>query len=694
MPASEVLVPEYHHKKPFSKLTKVYIDFEYNQSKSMYMNLVACSMLVEGEGMRTWWLDQDESARAELKAKLKSMRETHLFFAFNVVAEASSFISLKLNPAKFAWVDLQLEYKMLINHNHKYMYGDQLIKGKRRRTKAPKIFYNRTEEEDKKADSSKPEKSLVAAVFKMLGKDLNLKHKDEMRDLIISEPDTWSEEQKKAVLLYCDSDVEILPPLFRAIANAFKTSDASVKYHEAAWRGQSAARTALMMQTGYPVNPTRVSNFSKSVSSILNDLCKDINEQFPEAGFFSYNKRTDHYTMKQKPLRDFIDTTDYADKWKKTDGGTKGTPQHSLALDAWTRHFSYSHDYPRGNVAAQIIRFLKTKQNLNGFLPAPKKGTGKDRKTFFDSYGPDDRARAWLNPYGSQSSRFQPAATGFIPLKSAWMRSLIEPKEGFSICGIDYGSEEFLLAALLSKDEKMYQSYASGDPYLHFAKLAGAVPEDGTKEEYPLERLRFKSTVLGIGYLMAKFSLASKLTLDTGERHSPEDAEKLINLYFEVYRGYKSWIEGVQHEYIRKNHLKLLDGWVMYGDNPNIRSVSNCPVQGAGACILRKAIQLAQDRGLRVIIPLHDALYIEYPDHKVGDPDILAECMKEAFGHYFKGDKITHEWSQAIRLDLDIWGPSHEDTYIATPGGLKAKTQKIYIDPRAKTEYERFSAYF
>ena len=103
-----------------------------------------------------------------------------------------------------------------------------------------------------------------------------------------------------------------------------------------------------------------------------------------------------------------------------------------------------------------------------------------------------------MNIYGAQSSRSQPAATGFLFLKPAWMRSLCQPNRGRAIASFDYGSQEFLISALVSKDKNMLWAYASGDVYLALAKLAGAVPQDGTKSEYKAERDLFKATTLGI----------------------------------------------------------------------------------------------------------------------------------------------------------------------------------------------------
>ncbi|TXH10668.1 MAG: hypothetical protein E6R04_04865 [Spirochaetes bacterium] len=667
-------------------MTRIHLDFEYNHTNRARMNLVCCHLIEDGKQGIDYWLDGDEKARFALKELLKEYRDAgDSLVCFSATAEASALIALGLDPTKFKWIDLQAEWKMLINHNSRWAYGDQIIDGKKKTTKPPKSKWDMTEEEKRDSDHSKPDTNLVACAYKLLGVEIDSDHKTKMRDLIISCPASWAPEDRQAVLDYCRSDTEILPKLLDRFLDLYREDPArhSGAYTAEAvhWRGETGARAALIEKTGYPVNREKVTNFAATVPDILNDIREDINRQFPEIKVFVKNK-DGSYTAKQKPQMDFIDASPYASRWMQTDG-----KKHSLALEAWTRHYNYQHDYPEGNFPAQMIRFLKTKQNLNGFIPS----SGK--KTFFDTYSDDGRARCYLNPYGSQSSRFQPPSTGFIPLKSAWMRSLIEPLPGFAITSIDYASQEFLICALLSKDQKMYESYVSGDPYLAFAKLAGAVPKEGTKDSHPLERSRFKSTVLGIGYLMGPISLAAKLTADTGIPHTEDDARKLTELYFSVYDRYSYWVEETIGEYRRRGFLTLPDGWVMHGDNPNHRSIANCPVQGTGAAIMRRAIHLSQKRGLKIIFPLHDAKYMEHPVGELWRVDVLANSMVEAFGHYFK-DPVVHGWSQAIRLDYDIWGPDLTDGYVTTPAGRKVKSQKIYIDPRGKNEYERFKKFF
>ena len=67
------------------------------------------------------------------------------------------------------------------------------------------------------------------------------------------------------------------------------------------------------------------------------------------------------------------------------------------------------------------------------------------------------------------------------------------------------------ITAALSGDAAMMQAYRSGDPYLAFAKQAGAVPSDATKDSHPIERNRFKVCALAVQYGMQEHGLAQAL---------------------------------------------------------------------------------------------------------------------------------------------------------------------------------------
>ena len=387
------------------------------------------------------------------------------------------------------------------------------------------------------------------------------------------------------------------------------------------------------------------------------------------------------FTWDQKATKAWVEKSDHRHKWRPTPKG-----DFSLSFDAFADHFHARHSFPEDCFGSQIKRYLTFKRNLNGFLPA-----AKGKSNFWDFVGDDNRVRPYMGIYGSQSSRSQPKATGFLFLKSAWMRSLCTPDNGRAVSGIDYKSEEFYLAALMSNDQNMIMAYESGDPYSWFAKACGAMPEDGSKETHPEIRDAFKATVLALQYMMGDESLAKKLTADTGTKWTKNMAakqSKMFNRTFEDFAQYRE--EFVQDG--QSTYQISWDGWILFKDNPNPLSIGNWPIQTAGAVIMREAVRLAQDRNIDVIFTLHDALYIEHDCNDYDSPRILAECMQKAFQMVMSTDRT-------IGLDIDWWSPNYEgkfeeikEEYLSH--GVDCSVKGKYIDPRGKKEYENFKQYF
>ena len=106
--------------------------------------------------------------------------------------------------------------------------------------------------------------------------------------------------------------------------------------------------------------------------------------------------------------------------------------------------------------------------------------------------GADGRNRCLLSPFASRTGRNQPSNTKFIFGPSVWLRGLIRPEPGMAVAYLDYEQQEFGVGAALSGDRAMIDAYVSGDPYLAFARQAGAAPSHATKETHAAERDQFK----------------------------------------------------------------------------------------------------------------------------------------------------------------------------------------------------------
>ncbi len=673
-------------------LRSVFLDFEFNQTTEENVNLVSCATYdLHNEQRGVWWLHNEHNRQHELSTYL---RQFQTVVGYACVAEARSFLALGLDPLKFEWLDLFLEYRQLTNHNDELQWGKQLVNGKVRFVKKPKPKWERSEDDGL---GFKATHSLAEATYKLTGEIRDTEEKDAARKLIISDPEEFTDQEKKRILRYNLDDVVFLPKIWQRQKEEFRKLDPGTPIRdylvEAKLRGRYSALTAIMESRGYPINVEATKNFSAQVPHILMECQRDINGQFPKNKPFKWNKATTKFSLNEAVTRGWLEANVDAGRWMKTDGGKKKQPKLSLSLEAWEKQFAFKHSYPRGNFGAQMVRYLKLKQSLYGFS-----ASGGARKNFWDSVGSDGRVRPYMNIFGAQSGRSQPAASGFMFLKPAWMRSLVEPEHGKFLAGIDYGQQEFFLSGLESEDQNMIDAYLSGDPYLFGAKLAGAIPKDGTRQTHKAERDLFKNTYLGILYGMTRVGLAAKLSGDTGREYTEDEAQEQIDIFEESFPDYMDWKRELMDDYSAGYAIRLPCGWRHWCDNDNVRSVCNVPIQGFGASIMRKAVDLAETRGAKVVFTLHDAIYIEgWNKNFERDLSILYTAMKDAFQYYFK-DTAYEKVSGQIKLDPFAWSPGFQpDSERQFNYGFEpvvCPMSNLYIDERAGDDYERFKKYF
>jgi hypothetical protein len=678
---------------------KVFIDFEFNRVTERKVNLVCCSLQVDNQKPEEYWLHPRRSngksldhVHSKLASRLDKLREQGaIFVAYSVEAEARSFIALGLEPMDFKWYDLYLEWAMITNHNHKMAYGKQYIDGKLRTTRPPNKW-------DETEDNSKPGKGLASACYKLTGEILDTEHKTEMRNLIISDPLTFSKEEQKLIQDYCTSDIKHLPKMLDAITAELQRLLPSKQYQylveELLLRGQYAALTAHRTTNGYPINYEWTCNFADHVDDIIGEVAQEINEHHPKVKAFTHIKEKKYWKKNDKLIREWVAQYCFENRisnWKKS----KKTGEFSLETKQWEKFFHFSHDYPLDNFGAQMVRYYRLKKSLNGFVEAKTVKVAK-RKKFWDSYDPiDNVVRPFMGIYGAQSSRSQPGATGFIPLKAAWMRALIAPPPGEFMGSWDYKAEEFFIRAIESGDKNMQAAYLSGDAYMWTAINDGFAPQGATKDSHPFERSVFKIVALALQYGMTKYGLAIELTQKLKRHFSEEEAQAFIDRYYALYLDNHRYTNEVIWDYKTDDYIKLPCGWYMFGDNPNDRSTINCPGQGLGGSAMRCADIMAWKAGLQIPYTLHDALYLRGKhENRIDEMETLADCMIDGFAKQFRTQ--DQPLARKIMLDGDLWGPEFDDkiSYIESRGGWTIKQQQIYIDDRAQSEYEKFSKYF
>jgi DNA polymerase family A len=238
--------------------------------------------------------------------------------------------------------------------------------------------------------------------------------------------------------------------------------------------------------------------------------------------------------------------------------------------------------------------------------------------------GRDGKNRCLLSVFGSRTGRNQPSNSKYIFGPSCWLRSLIKPAPGRAVAYCDWHAQELAIAAYLSGDSVLQDCYQSGDPYLMFARLAGAVPAEATKASHPQIRAQYKTVMLGIMYGQSEVGIARRLSMPLC------DGRRLLQQHKRLFRQFWHWSELVEIEGMLGGRLHTCFGWQVHaGDNPNPRSLRNFPMQATGAEMMRLACCLATERGLAVCGVVHDALLVEASIDAIDDVTARTQAAME-----------------------------------------------------------------
>ena len=232
------------------------------------------------------------------------------------------------------------------------------------------------------------------------------------------------------------------------------------------------------------------------------------------------------------------------------------------------------------------------------------------------------RNRTILSAFRSRTGRCQPSNTKYIFGPSVWLRGLIKPPLDWGVAYLDFSQQEFAIGAWLSGDEAMQAAYRSGDPYLAFAKQAGLVPADATKQSHSAIRELCKQCVLGTQFGMEAKSLALRIG-------QPEIvARGLLRAHRETYPKFWKWSDAAVDRAMLGFPLTTVFGWpVQPGSDPNPRSMRNFGCQANGSEMLRLAVTLATEQGVEVCALIHDAVLIAAPLDQL---DLEIERMRTA----------------------------------------------------------------
>ncbi len=417
---------------------------------------------------------------------------------------------------------------------------------------------------------------------------IDFQEKEEMRELAIR-GGPFSSMEKENLLNYCASDVYALEKLI------IKMKCAGTSFDCALLRGEYAWSVACVETNGIPLDFVTISELKKYWPEIKQTLIKNIDKKYNvyENEVFKQNKFQKYLIESNIP-------------WPKTITG-----KLELSDDVFKERAKL---YPEINELRELRNTI-SKLKLNDI-----------------AIGSDERNRFLLSPFMSKTGRNQPSNSKFIFGPSRWIRGMIKPEYNKAVAYIDWSQQEFGIAAALSKDQNMMKAYSSGDPYLEFAKQAGAVPTSGTKRTHKNERSKFKACVLAVQYGMGSKSLAEKLNI------VEKEAKHLLDLHRKTYRVFWTWSEDQLNQAMLSNSCRTVFDWVLHvHPRPNPRSIANFPMQANGSEMMRLACIKLIEANIKVCAPIHDAFLIE------DDLSLIDETVS----------KVQQIMAEASRIVLD-----------------------------------------
>jgi DNA polymerase I len=433
--------------------------------------------------------------------------------------------------------------------------------------------------------------NIIGACFMYGIKDTDAILKKTMRTRIIAGP-PYNDDEKEKIMDYCMKDVEMTIKLFDAMKK-------DIDFPRSLYRGRYIHAIAQMENYGIPIDMESLNILKLHWEKVKDKLIQKI-----DANYRVYEGQV----FKMENFYNFLLNNNIP--WQLTEKGHLRTDEEFME--------DMAKAYP------VLKDLVDLKHSLSQF------------KLNDLSIGSDGRNRVWLNPFGSRTGRNQPSSAGFIFGNSVWLRNLIKPQPGHSISYCDYEQQEIGIGAKLSGDENLIKAYRSGDPYISFAQMAGALPEGATKQTNPEIREQYKTCMLAVNYGMGERSLAVRANI------SETAARNLLQLHRGIFSDYWKWVESFADVGQLDGEVETVCGWklntrsmfTLTTDGKDVgkyRTLQNFPCQGNGAEILRTAVCLCMENDIKVIAPVHDAILIESTiENTENDVEIAKEAMEAA----------------------------------------------------------------
>lgn len=234
--------------------------------------------------------------------------------------------------------------------------------------------------------------------------------------------------------------------------------------------------------------------------------------------------------------------------------------------------------------------------------------------------------------------------TNQLKILESKFREMFIPKRGCQFICADYSQIEIRVATEMSQDEFLLKAY-NENLDIH-TLTASEVFEKKYSEVTHEQRSIAKSINFGLIYGKTPFGLSASLTEITGNVHSVDQAQEIMERYFERFKGVKTCLDDLiefadtngysQTIFGRRRPIPQLASTNLMERQAGKRLAMNSPIQGSAADIIKMAM-VACDKEIstrelksKLILQVHDELLFEVPNKEM---DIMESLVRDTMEH-------------------------------------------------------------
>jgi hypothetical protein len=232
----------------------------------------------------------------------------------------------------------------------------------------------------------------------------------------------YREDQERALLDYCESDVRSLERLLPKMLPG-------IDLDRALFRGRFMRAVARMEYQGIPIDTAALQALMDNWDVIRERLIADTNQHYHVWEGRSFKEARWERWLAERKL-----------PWPRLKSG-----QLCLKDEVFRR---MGELYPEVEPVRSLRSLLAQLREFE--LPI----------------GPDGRARCMSGAFSTITGRNAARAREFIFLWPGWCRGLVQAPPGRALAYLDFSQQEYLIAGTLSGDANLIQNYRDGDCYL------------------------------------------------------------------------------------------------------------------------------------------------------------------------------------------------------------------------------------